>query len=561
MSVIIIFSLYDMSHPTSFFILENEELGQFWIGQMKMKLDECGFSLLPALTRDELVHKLETKYVEYAFPCLDLVSINKNGTMPFYGVEKWVTDLQYEIKRNPEKFRKVKKLLTAGWHEDDFTGNSTVNVLHARNKTDMKELYRRLIKDWEAKGMRCLNAHACKTYEDKKKDPEFMYRRARKEVLRQMEKTRKLPKPETLEKYDIRDEEIKECMGEVSCEPCEPPRFYKKGKYWYCPCDKRTDTCSNPECKEEGLNLGLKVGGAICEHNKYRSVCKKCGVGICKHNRVRSVCKDCGGGAICEHNRARSKCKECGGGSICEHNKERSVCKDCGGSQICKHSKIRSRCKECEGSQICEHNTIRYQCKKCEGSQICEHNKYRSICKDCGGGAICEHDRRRSICKECDGGSICEHNKERSECKECGGKRFCEHNKQRRTCKICDPYGHIASLRRSRRRFAIKTLNPTHTLDDLGMTTGEWLKHLHKTFEDRYGRPKTEEDKVHIDEIIPCSAWDLPDDNKYCWHYLNSQWLLAEDNLSKSDSYEESDKLAMIERIQSSTYSSSSESA
>jgi hypothetical protein len=79
------------------------------------------------------------------------------------------------------------------------------------------------------------------------------------------------------------------------------------------------------------------------------------------------------------------------------------------------------------------------------------------------------------------------------------------------------------------------------------MTTEEWLKYLHKTFEDRYGRPKTEEDEVHIDEIIPCSAWNLPDDNKYCWHYLNSQWLLAEDNLSKSDSYEEGDKLVMID--------------
>jgi len=180
---------------------------------MKMKLDECGFSLLPALTRNELVHKLETKYVEYELPCLDIVSINKNGYMPFYGVEKWVTDLQYEIKRNPYKFRKVKKLLTAGWDEYDFTGNSTINVLHVRNKTDMKELYRRLIRDWEAKGMKCLNTHTCKTYEDKKKDPDFMYKRARKEVLRQMEKTGKLPKPETLAKYDIRDEEIKECMG------------------------------------------------------------------------------------------------------------------------------------------------------------------------------------------------------------------------------------------------------------------------------------------------------------------------------------------------------------
>ena len=213
----IIFSVYDMSHPTSFFILENEELGQFWIGQMKMKLDECGFSLLPALTRDELMHKLETKYVEYAFPCLDLVSINKNGTMPFYGIEKWVTDLQYEIKRNPEKFRKVKKLLTTGWHEDDFTGNSTVNVLHARNKTDMKELYRRLIRDWEAKGMRCLNAHTCKTkaekYQDKKKDPDFLKAISRKKVLRQMEKTGKMPKQSTVEKYELKNSEIKEVMG------------------------------------------------------------------------------------------------------------------------------------------------------------------------------------------------------------------------------------------------------------------------------------------------------------------------------------------------------------
>jgi group I intron endonuclease len=39
-----------------------------------------------------------------------------------------------------------------------------------------------------------------------------MYKRARKEVLRNMEKTKKLPKPETLAKYDIKDEEIKEVM-------------------------------------------------------------------------------------------------------------------------------------------------------------------------------------------------------------------------------------------------------------------------------------------------------------------------------------------------------------
>ena len=45
-----------------------------------------------------------------------------------------------------------------------------------------------------------------------------MYRCARKEVLRQMEKTKKLPKPETLAKHDIREDGIKECMGDQEIE-------------------------------------------------------------------------------------------------------------------------------------------------------------------------------------------------------------------------------------------------------------------------------------------------------------------------------------------------------
>ena len=30
-------------HPTSFFILENEQLGTFWVGKAQMELDECGY--------------------------------------------------------------------------------------------------------------------------------------------------------------------------------------------------------------------------------------------------------------------------------------------------------------------------------------------------------------------------------------------------------------------------------------------------------------------------------------------------------------------------------------
>ena len=501
---IIIFSHMSMDHhPTSFLVLDNKELGTFWVGQANIKPGAND----RAVNMYQLIDKLSSKYEEeYPHLCFDVESIACE-IYKFHELEKWITELLYEIKRKPLKLMELNELLTAGWGEGDYTTNSTIHVLRV-NKTreGLRNTYKKLIGEWEAKGMRCLNTQKCKTYEDKKQDPTFLYNKARKEVLRQMKKTGKMPKQSTIEKYHIKDEEIRECMEEVVfCQPCEK-EFYKRGKYRYCLCDKRTDKCSNPKCKEEGLRLGLKVGTSICEHN-----------------RQRSRCKECGGSQICEHNKRRSNCKECKGGSICEHNRQRSTCIDCSGSQICEHNRRRSQCKPCGGKSICEHNTI------------------RSLCKPCKGGSICTHNKRRSICKECRGGSVCEHNKVRG------------------LCNLCDPHGHIVSLRRKRRWDVTNSPNSTHTLDDLCITSKEWLKYLHKTFEDRYGRPKTEEDEVHIDEIIPCSAWNLPDDNKYCWHYLNSQWLLAEDNLSKHNSYEEEDKLAMIERIQSSTYISSSE--
>jgi len=486
----------DHRHPTSFFILDNEELGTCWIGQAKMRLNTNGQSLLPHIDRDQLVDKLATKYEEYSYPCLEVERVKKDGTYLFYGLEQWLTKLNCEIKRNPRKLRDVNELLTAGWIEGDPTMNSTIHVLHINNtKEVVKKVYRKLISEWEAKGMRCLNTLRCKTdrekYENKKKDPEFMYKRARKEVLRQMKNTGKMPKDATIEKYQIKDEEIKEYMGQKE--------FYKKNGRWHCFCNKRTTDCHNIECKNEGIKLGLKVGGKMCEHNRYPS-----------------------------------KCRACGGGSFCNHNKLRSVCKLCGGGSICEHDRVRSACKECGGNQICEHGRVRSKCKPCGGSEICEHGRICSKCRDCSNGIFfCEHDKRRIICKECNGSSICKHNRQRS------------------TCKMCDPRGHAMHSRRARRRAVINSKNPTHTLEDLCMTSEEWLRYLHKTFEDRYGRSKTEEDDVHIDEIIPCSAWNLPDDNKYCWHYLNSQWLLAEDNLTKSNSYNEEDKLAMIELISS----------
>ena len=185
-------------HPTSFFILENVELGTFWISKTKMRLGANGQSLLPSITRNQLVYKLVAKYVNYDLPCIDVVSINKNGFVPFYGLERWLCKLDYKIKQSPKKYEELDKLLKAGWHMGDTISHSKINVLQAQNPTDLQKLYKRLISDWEAKGLRCLNTLRCKTdkekYEHKKKDPDFMYNKARKEVLRQIKKTGKMPK-------------------------------------------------------------------------------------------------------------------------------------------------------------------------------------------------------------------------------------------------------------------------------------------------------------------------------------------------------------------------------
>ena len=213
-------------HPTSFFILENVELGTFWISQTKMRLGTNGQSLLASITINQLIDKLVAKYVNYDLPCIDVVSINKNGFVPFYGLERWLSKLDYKIKQSPKKYEELDKLLKAGWHRSDTISHSKINVLQAQNPTDLQKLYKRLILDWEAKGLRCLNALRCKTdkekYEDKKKDPDFMYNKARKEVLRQIKKTGKMPKDTTVEKYQIKEEELKECMEEEApCQPCE----------------------------------------------------------------------------------------------------------------------------------------------------------------------------------------------------------------------------------------------------------------------------------------------------------------------------------------------------
>jgi len=212
---IIIFSHTSMDHhPTSFLVLDNKELGTFWVGQANIKPGANN----RAINSYQLIDKLSSKYEEeYPHLCFEVESIACE-IYKFHELERWITDLLYQIKRKPLKLVELNELLTAGWGEGDYTTNSTIHVLRvSKTREGLRNTYKKLIGDWEAKGMRCLNTLRYKTdkekYENKKKDPTFLYNKARKEILRKIKKTGKMPKQSTIDKYQVKDFEIKECMG------------------------------------------------------------------------------------------------------------------------------------------------------------------------------------------------------------------------------------------------------------------------------------------------------------------------------------------------------------
>ena len=185
--------------PTIFYILENQTLGTWWVGKMETTLDEYGRSPYRSITQDDLNEKLYEKY-HYPNVYLTLTTLNKRWTA-CYGVERWLSKLEYKINKEPEKYKELDELLKAGWNGE--TETSTLSVLHVlEHNQPINEIFKKLVSSREGL-TRCLNTNKYKTYEDKKKDPDFLKTIGRKKVLRQMEKTGKLPKPETLAKYEI----------------------------------------------------------------------------------------------------------------------------------------------------------------------------------------------------------------------------------------------------------------------------------------------------------------------------------------------------------------------
>ncbi len=69
----------------------------------------------------------------------------------------------------------------------------------------------------------------------------------------------------------------------------------------------------------------------------------------------------------------------------------------------------------------------------------------------------------------------------------------------------------------------------------VGCTYKELYSYLLKTFINRYNREPTNNEYIHIDHIIPLSSAINEEEIVKLNYYTNLQWLLAIDNLRKSD--------------------------
>ena len=82
-----------------------------------------------------------------------------------------------------------------------------------------------------------------------------------------------------------------------------------------------------------------------------------------------------------------------------------------------------------------------------------------------------------------------------------------------------------------------------HTLQFLGCSRDDLLKHLEGQFEDGMTWENYGVHGWHIDHIKPCVAFDLTNiaEQAECFHYTNLQPLWAKDNISKGATWDEAE--------------------
>ena len=189
------------------FILENENLGTWYVGKSTLKIGNDGFPIHRTVTQDQLNDNLYKKYIQYENPYINLIFLNETHHV-CHGIERWLTLLDYKIKRDPEKYNEIKKLLTAGWNVNDTIGYSSIYVFNViEKKTD--EIYTNLKQNWGSQSnsnlTTCLNVKSHTRHEryiKNKQNPKFLFEQARKYIVYRMNKGY-TPKQSTLIKYNL----------------------------------------------------------------------------------------------------------------------------------------------------------------------------------------------------------------------------------------------------------------------------------------------------------------------------------------------------------------------
>ena len=189
------------------FILENENLGTWYVGKIHIKMGKDGFPIHRTVTQDQLNDNLYKKYNQYENPYINLIFLNEI-CHTCHGIERWLTLLDYKIKRDPEKYEEIKKLLTAGWSVNDTLGYSSIYVLNIP-EDDTPGIYENLKKNWGSQSnynlTTCLNVNSRTRHEryiKNKQNPKFLFEQARKRVIYRMNKGC-TPKQSTLIKYNL----------------------------------------------------------------------------------------------------------------------------------------------------------------------------------------------------------------------------------------------------------------------------------------------------------------------------------------------------------------------
>jgi len=182
------------------FIVENENLGTWYIGKIKMKLGPDHLPVYRSYTHRKLNEMLCKKYTGYDTPYINLVFLNKHQCT-CHGIMRWLSYMERKFKRDPEKYHDIETLIKAGWHIHDATEYSTIYVINIPEDTT-SEIYADLKENWGSQSPHTLKSCINVTCQNDKQNSKFLFEKARKNVLYRMNKGY-VPKKSTLVKYNL----------------------------------------------------------------------------------------------------------------------------------------------------------------------------------------------------------------------------------------------------------------------------------------------------------------------------------------------------------------------